>query len=201
MFSFFVSTYLKIFLLLTPFFLLSMFLGMTRQMDDTQRRRVGNRTVCAILVIVTALFFFGNPILNVLGISMASLQIGAGALLFLSAVALVHGTKIPQPHEGEDISVVPLALPMTVGPGTIGTVLVWGTQLTGTPKLVAFVALVLAVLTIGALLHAALTIERLMGEKGLSVLMKLTGLVLAALSSQLIFTGIHKIWNYLQGAG
>ena len=188
----FVNTAIKIFFLLTPFFVMSVFLSMTRDMTSAVRRRIAIRTTIAIFVTAMILFYFGNIIFKLFGITIESFQIGAGALLFLSAVALVQSQKLPTPTESEDISVVPLALPLTVGPGTTGTLLVMGAEIVSpTAKTVAACGVLLAVLAVGILLLLAAGIEKKLGEKGINVLTKLTGLVLAAMAAQLVFTGIN----------
>jgi multiple antibiotic resistance protein len=191
MVNLFINTLIKIFFLLTPFFVLSMMLSMTRTLPLQARRTIAIRTTLAILVIAFILFFFGNIIFSLLGITIQSFQIGAGALLFLSAVSLVQSRQPPTASEHEDISVVPLAIPLTIGPGTIGTLLVMGTEINGTAKLVASSALFCAIILVGLVLLGASHLERILGAKGISVLTKLTGLVLSALAAQMIFTGIN----------
>jgi multiple antibiotic resistance protein len=190
--SLFVNTLVKIFFLLTPFFVMSMFLSMTKDFTDAARKRVAIRTTLAIIVAAFVLFCFGNVIFEVLGITIQSFQIGAGALLFLSSVALVHGRERKMPSDTDDIAIVPLAMPLTVGPGTTGTLLVLGAQVSGSAKLVASAALLLAILCVGVLLLLATKIEKAMGAQRINVVMKLTGLVLAALAAQLIFSGIYN---------
>jgi multiple antibiotic resistance protein len=194
----FINTAIKIFFLLTPFFVMSMFLSMTRDMTSEERHRIAIRTTVAIAITTMILFYFGNVIFRLLGITIQSFEIGAGALLFLSAVSLVQSQKMPGPTESEDISVVPLALPLTVGPGTTGTLLVMGAEIASpAEKTIAACAVLLAVLVVGMLLLLAVRIKKKLGEKGLNVLTKLTGLVLAALAAQLIFTGIRQ-FNAIQ---
>jgi multiple antibiotic resistance protein len=180
------------FFLLTPFFVMSMFLSMTRTFTQEARRRIVVHTTLAILITAFVLFYFGNVIFDLLGITIQSFQIGAGALLFISAVKLVQGQEQQTQSESQDIAVVPLALPLTVGPGTTGTLLVFGAEITGSKKLVASAALFVAIILVGILLLLATKLERILGAKGIGILTKLTGLVLAALAAQLIFTGIYN---------
>ena len=92
----------------------------------------------------------------------------------------------------EDFSVVPLAIPMIVGPGTIGTLLVLGMDIAGTrEKVVAGSAVFLAVVMISVFLFLAMPISRVLGQKGLHMMMKLTGLILTAIAAQIIFTGVN----------
>jgi multiple antibiotic resistance protein len=191
MVNLFINTLIKMFFLLTPFFVMSIMLSMTRSLSAHARKVVAIRTTLAILVIVFILFYFGKIIFHLLGITLQSFQIGAGALLFLSAVSLVQARQQPTVSEAEDISVVPLAIPITIGPGTIGTLLVMGTEISGTAKIVASSALFAAIILVGLVLLGAWQLEKILGDKGISVLTKLTGLVLSALAAQMIFTGIN----------
>lgn len=191
----FVETYITLFFLLTPFFVLSAFLSMTRTMDIRARRALSLRVTAAVAVAGCVLFLAGNAIFSLFGITLDAFRVGAGALLFLSAVGLVRGGKVEAQAEDEgDISVVPLAIPITIGPATVGALLVMGAQL-GTPfeRGVAIGAFLAASLSVGLMLLAATSIERLVGRMGLSILSKLTGLILAALSAQIVFTGVRGL--------
>ena len=88
---------------------------------------------------------------------------------------------------------VPLSIPFTIGPGTIGALLVMGGSAT-TPaeKMVDSGGIAVAVLLAGSMLFVGNWIEHAIGRKGLNILSKLTGLMLAALASQIIFTGIKN---------
>lgn len=190
----FISTYIKMFFVLAPFFVMTMFLALTRDMPPDRQKKTALRVTLAVVVICISLYFFGDTIFAIFGITLDSFRIGAGALLFLSAVELVRGTKAPPKAETEgDISVVPLAIPITVGPATTGALLIMGAQMKGAvANLVGTAALVAAILSMGALLYLAPKVERVIGNIGLSIMTKLTGLVLAALSAQIIFTGVRN---------
>jgi multiple antibiotic resistance protein len=58
----FVNTFVKIFFLFTPFFVLSVFLAVTRNMEKPVRQLIAFKTTLAIIVVAFALFFFGNYI-------------------------------------------------------------------------------------------------------------------------------------------
>ncbi|MCW7753635.1 MarC family protein [Desulfobotulus sp. H1] len=196
----FINLYLKIFLLLTPFFVLSVFLSMTAGMANGERRKIACKITIAVLIASFILFFFGHYIFQIFGITIDAFRIGAGAILFLSAVSLVRGPA-PGPSlpgtEG-DFSVVPLAIPITVGPGTIGALLVMGTGYQSlSDKLMACLSLTAAALSVGALLWCAGGVERIIGRLGLSILTKLTGLFVASIAAQIIFTGIRNFMGPL----
>ncbi len=191
--SYFISVWLKFFFLFTPFFALSMFLSMTRSYREPQRRRLALQVSGAVSISCLVLFFFGNVIFSLFGITLDAFRVGAGALLFLSAVGLVQANPATlRPGPEEDITVVPLAMPIIVGPATIGTLLVLGAEITDPfLKGLGCVALLLAVMSVGAILFLSSFFERVMGGKGLNILSKMTGLILAALAAQMIMVGVQ----------
>jgi multiple antibiotic resistance protein len=196
--DFFISVWIKFFFLFTPFFALSIFLSMTGSYPDAQRRKLALQVTAAVGTLCFLLFFYGTIVFRLFGITLDSFRIGAGALLFVSALGLVQ-TKVPEPGSDEDIAVVPLAMPIIVGPATIGTLLVLGAEITNAAqKLLGCLALVLATLSVGALLLAAGFVERLLGKKIINILSKVTGLVLASLAAQMIFTGIRNFFSAAQ---
>ena len=195
--QFFVNTYLKMFFLLAPFFTMSMFLKMSEHLEKPHRHKAAVRTSIATVVSATVFFFFGKPLFNSLGITLEAFQVGAGSTLFLSSVMLVLGLGKPVQHQnsGEDFSVVPLAMPIIVGPGAIGTLMVWGTEYEGLRQAVAFAAVFCGTLTMTMFLLLAEKIHKLLGQRILSMLTKITALVLTALAAQIIFTGIDGFMN------
>lgn len=188
----FLNVWLKFFFLFTPFFALSMFLSMTGDYTEKHRRKLALMISIAVTVLCLGLLFLGNQIFEIFGITLNAFRVGVGALLFLSAVSLVQGRKTPPDMNQEtDIAVVPLAMPVVVGPATIGTLLVMGAGLEDfREKTVGVLALLFAVICLGVMLLLGTAIERGIGHRGLNILSKLTGIILAALAAQMIMDGI-----------
>lgn len=192
MLKLFINTFVKFFFLLTPFFLLSSFLSMTRNLDEAGRRRTSIRVTLSIVIVCVTLLLIGEQIFQVFGITLNSFRIGTGILLMLSSITLVRGSDGPEAAgTDEDISVVPLAIPIAVGPATTGALLVMGVGL-GTIReiLTGMAGLLLAIGCIGVLLFLSAKIERILGRQGLTILSKITGLVLAALAAEMVMNGI-----------
>ena len=194
MLTMFVNVYLKMFIILTPFFVMSAFLSLTKDFSRAERRQLAVRVTVAVILACLLLYVFGRYIFALFGITLDAFRIGAGAVLFLSAVGMVQGkTSISPRDAGQDVAVVPLAIPITVGPGTIGALLVMGAGLKSFPeKMVASAALFCAVISVGAMLFAANRLERLLGQQGLVILTKLTGLFVSAIAAQIFFTGLKN---------
>lgn len=192
-FHFFVSVWMKFFFLFTPFFALSMFLSMTKGCTESARRRLALRIMGAVAVFCFAILFFGDVVFSLFGIGLDAFRVGAGALLFLSAVALVQQKPVKDGLDEEDIAVVPLSMPIIVGPATVGTLLVLGAELSNPlEKWLGFFALLAAIVCVGAILLLGSYLERALGRRGLSVMSKVTGLILSALAAQMILTGVQN---------
>ena len=189
----FLAIYLKVFVVLTPFFVLSMFIALTERYSGTEKRRLVVRTTATVLLVAMSVFFEGHWIFTIFGVTLEAFQIGAGTLLFLTAISLVQGSAgRPHHHDGSDPAVVPLAIPITIGPGAIGTFMVMGANVVEpAAKVVAAVAILSAILSVCVLLFLAGWIEQVLGRARLIVLSKLTGLLVASIAAQMIFTGIR----------
>lgn len=194
--QFFVAVWLKFFFIFTPFFALSMFLSMTGDYTEKRRRRLAVMISVAVAALCLGLLFLGNQLFAIFGITLNAFRVGVGALLFLSSVSLVQGKKAPADANQEaDIAVVPLAMPVIVGPATTGTLLVMGAGLNGVAeRAVGSLALLAAVLCLGVMLLLGTAIERAVGHRGLNILSKLTGIVLAALAAQMVMDGVLGFW-------
>jgi multiple antibiotic resistance protein len=164
---------------------------MTKDMEGGKKRKIAVKSTLSIVIICIILFLIGNQIFTVFGITLNSFRIGTGILLFFSAITLVQGPKGEQQlNSSDDIAVVPLAIPVAVGPATTGALLVMGGELGAvTEKIVGISAIVAAVLCTGLFLFISGSIEKVVGKQGLSILSKITGLILAALAAQMIMTG------------
>jgi len=184
---------------MTPFFVLTMFLTITQDATIKQRKALAIKVTISVTIISLILLFFGKYIFSIFGITLDAFRIGAGALLFLTAVDLVKGTEQSSKVGHKDISqvaVVPLSIPMIIGPGTTGILLVMGASFESTKAmLTGSLSLIWAVLLIGLMLYTSSFFEKIIGKHGLQVISKITGLILAALSAQIVFTGIK---NFLE---
>lgn len=208
MFAEFLSTYLsstvRFVFLLAPFFVVTMFLALTRGQPTVEKNSIIRRSTLAALVLGLILFFAGPVLFNAIGITLNSFRIGAGSLLFLTAISLVnngtrnHATGLPQ-EDRDDIAVVPMAIPVIIGPATIGAILVYGAELKSLPEVLGGVlGLVTGLLLLALLLYLSGYLERILGKTGLNILSKVSGLILSAMAAEIVLTGIA---GFIKSAG
>ena len=197
MVSAFIAVLIKVFFLLTPFFALSMFLSYTADYDKKRKRVTAIKTTLAVIAITLLIYWFGEYLFKVLGITIDAFRIGAGIVLLLTAISLVNGptgnTAKKVIDDSQDITVVPVALPTIVGPGTIGAMLVMGAEGGKISMRIAIsLGIAAAVILLGVILLTAEKLEQILKRNGIQILSKVTGLMLAALSAQCIFDGIKN---------
>jgi multiple antibiotic resistance protein len=186
----------KLFIIFCPFMTVSLFLGITRDFDRARRKSFAMKAMFTISTLCLCFYFFGSFIFAIFGVTLNAFRIGAGALLFLTAVEMVRGSPAAPSQssaEEDDVQqvVVPFSFPIIVGPAVIGVLFVMGADVTNmTQKIAGAVAVLVACLAMGFLLVIATEVERWMGKSKLAVFSKITGIILAALASQMIFTGI-----------
>jgi multiple antibiotic resistance protein len=192
----FISEWLKFFFLLTPFFVLSVFLTYTSTFSIKEKQWVAIRVTIAVTIICAILIVFGGHIFSLFGITLDSFRVGAGVLLFLSGINLARDTGKTQAggESMKTMAVVPLSIPVTVGPATTGALLIAGADMRVQGIQYGVISGLLAgILSVGAILYLGSQIRRLIGETGIVILSRLTGLVLTAIAAQILFDGINGL--------
>ncbi len=197
------TLYLKIFFMMTPFFVLSLFLTMSKNLTKAEKKQVILKLSIAVMVAGLVFLLFGKYIFSMFGITLDAFKIGAGTVLFLSALDMIRGGNDIETSEARgsdfnrnDFAVVPLAIPSVVGPGMIGILMVMGAEMSAPADtiLVSF-ALLTAVVSLAGVLLISNKLQQMMGKHGLEILPKITGLFVSAIGAQIIFSGIQGFLN------
>ena len=197
--SHFIGTAVRLTLLCTPFFVLSVFFSITGDLKLEEKRTLARRTATAVLIAAFVIYLFGGLIFNYLGITLNAFRIGAGLVLMLSGIELVRSSGVPKGRDlggDNDVSVVPLAIPVTLGPGTIGALLEMGANEGNlVTKLNDCRAIAIASAVLFVVLYFSDALARLLKGKGIVIVTKLTGMYLVALAAEIIFNGISGFLN------
>lgn len=190
------SLYLKMLVLYSPFFVLSCFISLTRGYTIAERKRLAWKVAFGTLIASVSLYLFGEHIFTLFGITVDAFRIGAGSVLFISALGMAQGKPaVQQDNLQQDVTIVPLTIPLTVGPGTIGAMLVMSASHPDLDdRLLAVIGIAAASVTVGVVLYLSDAFEHLLGDQGLQIVSRLMGLFVCALAAQIIFTGVK---NYL----
>jgi multiple antibiotic resistance protein len=186
------------------------FAGLTRGTPAGHRRSMAIRSAVIAWAILMFFALLGRPLLQGLGISLASFRIAGGIMLFFIALDMVFERRterrekraeaIEGTPEAEDISVFPMAIPMISGPGSIASAMLWVSR----AEDVLAIAVVLAAITVVMLitlvtLLAAGPLMRLIGEKVEAMITRILGVILAALAAQFVIDGLKQSFPHVLG--
>ena len=179
------------------------FASLTRGASPTERRQMAIRSAGVAWSILMFFALLGRPMLEALGISLASFRIAGGVMLFMIALDMVferrtarrenRANSIEGTPEAEDISVFPMAIPMIAGPGSIASAMLWVSRADGWPQVLIVLAAITVVILLTMLaLLAAGPIMRLIGERLEAMITRILGVILAALAAQFVIDGIKQ---------
>lgn len=195
-----ISAFLAIFAILNPIGLIPLFMEIVEGLDRKDRIRVFNVTVLTGFVTMTTMTFTGKWILaNVFRIDIQEFRIAGGLLLTILAVRYIifpEKEKVENTLEGDpaskalELSVVPMAVPLLVGPGSIVTGIL---VLDQNSALVTLLALIAGFAVCWGLFQLTPVIGRLMGKIGRLVIGRVLWIFIAAIGVHLLVTGIRAI--------
>jgi multiple antibiotic resistance protein len=186
---------LVLFATIDPIAALMIFATVTAKVKEAQRARIALRAVMFSTLILIGSAVLGQFILIGMGISLVSFQVAGGIVLFLFALQMVFGTlhhSFGQAKRGSDLAIYPLAIPTIASPGAIlAMILLTDNHLFSIPVQAATVGVAVLVLGLTYLLFRQATrILARVGEPGAELIVRIMGLILAALSVQLIFDAL-----------
>ncbi|MEP6828034.1 MAG: MarC family protein [Aestuariivirga sp.] len=189
-----------------PIFLSALFLGITHDLDKTQRAEVALRGTIIAFFILLGAGLGGAKLLSLLGISLSAFRIAGGLLLLSSAAEMVFDRRGQRQQElaskaisvdhVRNIAAFPLAIPLLAGPGAITAMILLAGRAEGDlTKLIALYALAgLVMFACYLAFRAAERISMLMGVTGRAVISRLLGIILAALAVQFVIDGVKLIF-------
>jgi len=196
-----------VFVIVDPVGVVPLFLALTPKDGPDRRREMARRAVVIAWFVLVAFAWFGAALLGLFGVSLAAFKLAGGLLLLLTAVDQLRGQSPPTRHtsqeqeEGaakDDVSVVPLAIPLLAGPGSVAVVMVLMARAQGAAESLAVVAAITVTLAIAwGTLASSERIARLLGTTGRLVTERVIGLVLAAMAVQFILTGLSESFSAL----
>ncbi|WP_221801343.1 MarC family protein [Oceanobacter mangrovi] len=191
----FVQDALILWATIDPIGSMALFAGLTANMTAEARRRTAIKTILYSGGVLIAAIVVGQLLLAAMGIQLVSLQLAGGIILFLFGLQMIFGDPAgaDAPMDSRhDIAVFPLAIPATASPGAILAVILLTDNSRFPIVTQAGTALVLiAILAVTLLLLLASgRIIRVIGTGGANILVKVMGMVLAALSVELVMKAL-----------
>jgi MarC family membrane protein len=187
------SAFALFFLVIDPFGNVPFFVAALHGVDPRRRRRVVLRELLIAYGVMVAFLFLGQPLLAMLGISEPALTIAGGVILFLIALRMVFPRR--DREAGEDIEgeplVVPLAIPYIAGPSLLAAeLLLMSREPARWPTWLLAISLAWAATSLIVFFGSQLT-QRI-GRRGLIAVERLMGMILVAISVQMLLSGIDS---------
>ncbi|HKY99690.1 MAG TPA: MarC family protein [Rhabdochlamydiaceae bacterium] len=184
----------SLFLVMNSIGAIPLFVSLLSKYDGKKQRRIILREMLIALIILLLFTFFGDDLLELIGISQHTLGIAGGTLLFIIALGMIfpknNHTRKDLPRQ--EPFIVPLAMPMIAGPGAISTVIVYSEQTHNAFLLSSIVFIAWFVSLI--ILFLSSNIKCFMGQKGLMACQKLSGMLVSLIAIQMICSGtIHLV--------
>lgn len=186
----FVSATILLILITDPVGNIPIFANALKPVAPERRARVILREVLIAFVLLLTFMFIGEGFLRVMGLSALSLQIGGGVILFLIALRMIFPPpNVDSAEPASEPLIVPLAIPAIAGPSALATVLLLVSQ--APEKRLEWIAALCVTMSVSAIvLVLAERIQRLAGERFVVALERLMGLVLVAVSIEMLLRGI-----------
>ena len=175
--------------------------------DRAVRTRLAVMVVGTATLLLLTFLFFGKQLLDFLGIDVPAFRVGGGIIILLLGIEMLRGNAVDfdqssDANEGDALDqakarfrdvVVPVAVPILAGPGSITTVLLFGVRADDwTQRLMLAAVLVGVMLVVLLILLAGEQIKSFFGELALTVQTRIWGLLLTAIAAQLILVGLGE---------
>lgn len=195
--------------ILDPFAAIPVFITLTQGYNSVERRRAVGLAAVTVALVLSLSALFGEAMLTFLGTSLPSFRVGGGIVLLLMALAMLRA----QPDEmratpaerreaagRENVAVVPIAIPLLAGPGSISTVIIEMHRPGAELHTLWVVATILTLaLLLWVVLRLATPIGRLLGPLGINILNRLFGLILTAIAVEVMANGLRELFPLLRG--
>lgn len=207
--TYFVYAFASIFVIVNPIEATMVFISLTSGVDQQEKKRIYGRATTVAFIVALLFAVGGDLVLQFFGITVDSLRVAGGVLLFLVAIDMLRGgrshkkvteAEMRDANYREDISVFPLATPLLTGPGAITTVVVlMGTAVGLDQKAVVLVALILTFVATYFILKFSEYIDKALGITGIMVMTRILGLILGAIAVNFVATGAWNLYRAMAG--
>ncbi len=197
-----------LFSMMNPIGAVGVFAGMTADRPADQAGRIAWTCACAVAITLLIVAWSGSLLLEFFGITVDSLRAAGGVIVLLIGLQMLFNKSEHKQSAAElgdaqsraSIAVVPLAIPIVAGPGTMATVLVAAQQHPSVLSKVEISVVIMGLATLcGLLFSFAAPISKRLGESGMGVVTRVMGMALAAIAMGMLADGLKAMLPGLAG--
>ena len=188
----FLNVFIPIFVAIDAFALMPVFLSLTSELSSAERSRIINQSIVTSFAVSLVFVSTGEFVFRLIGVTVDDFKIAGGLVLLIIAVLeIVHpGTMKEKVVDRTTIGVVPIAVPMIVGPALLTTLIVllehYGAGMT-------LAGLILNLLVLWIFLKNVSLIHWLIGKTGIQAISKLMAILLASIAVMMIRMGLVNL--------
>lgn len=189
--------------MLNPMYGIPIFLSMTTGFTPEQRKRTALLAALTIAMTGAVVTLLGEEFLALFGIDVPSFRVAGGIIILGVALAMLKAENYSSKDastaskidaENRNIAIVPMAIPLIIGPGAIATLIVFAHELEDSQEIVNMLPIVLGVsLLMWVALRYAGPIAEFLGDTVISVVTRVMAIILAAIAVEMIFTGALRL--------
>lgn len=200
----------SVLIIINPLAATIFFVSLTSGMEHEERLRVAREACRYAFLILVSFAILGSVLLDLFGITIDAFRIGGGILLFGIGMEMVYAktsrtkmtaTEKYESMDAEDISIMPMAIPMIAGPGAIATTIVLESEALGTilQKAVILASIIVAIVMTYVMMKNSEKIVSRIGQKEFRVINRLMGMLLIAIAIQFVINGLRSAFPLLAG--
>ena len=179
------TSFIALFVVMDPFSSVPVFLSLTRKFSNEKRLQAANVAGLVATLVLVGFLLFGPPLLSIMGIRLESFQIGGGILMLLIAISFALGIEYGDKQKAS-LEAVIIGVPLLSGPGTMLTAVLLSETMGVANVLLAGLACCFASYL---LLLSSGPIYKIAGKRGLEILSRVMGVLLAAFAVEFIRKG------------
>jgi len=195
--------------IVNPLGTMAIFTGIVGDRPEAEKKAIARQTSIAVAVVLVIVTWAGSAILAAFGVVPAGLQAAGGVILILMGLSMLRSQTPRQKstrkerdaaHDQESVAIVPLAIPITAGPGAMTTVILSAQTLpTVKDRLILSAICIVLTALLWVILHFSSRLTRLIGDTGIGLVTRIMGLLLTAIAFQMLAAGLSGLMPGLAG--
>jgi multiple antibiotic resistance protein len=183
-------TFVPLFIVIDALGNVPFLISLSEDATKKERRHIAHIAILTATLVGLVFLFFGQLILNAMGITVGAFAIAGGLILLIFAIKYMTTGHMVTVVKEEMVAVVPIGTPLTVGPATITTLLLLAMQY---PLYMVLISFMLNMVLTWIIFLLSEYIVRFLGQGGLRAISRVFSLLLAAIAVSMIIHGLNLV--------
>lgn len=186
-------------IMMNPLGSLSIYLQLTHRSSVKYQRQTSIKCGLAITIIMIMSILIGKQLLDLMGITIPSFRFAGGIILLLVGLSMLQSKDSSVSHTPEDdvaaeeresIAIVPMALPIIMGPGSISTLVLASTDYGAYSKIILCILCLGLSVGMTLILYYGSIIAKFVGESIIKVITRIMGMIIMAIAVSMLANGL-----------